>query len=68
MRRGTESSDKAAPEVSDGPGRPAGGEAGREGPPDYEIPEERLPPGFVETVTKVPDVMAVPRCPPRRWC
>ena len=45
MRRGTESSD----------------EAGREGPPDYEIPEERLPPGFVETVTKVPDVVAVPR-------
>ena len=37
-----------------------GDEAGRDGPPDYEIPEERLPPGFVETVTKVPDVMAVP--------
>ena len=34
--------------------------AGRDGPPDYEIPEERLPPGFVETVTQVPDVMAVP--------
>ncbi len=45
MRRGTESS----------------GEAGPEGPPDYEIPEERLPPGFVETVTTVPDVVAVPR-------
>ena len=26
----------------------------------YEIPEERLPPGFVETVTKMPDVPAVP--------
>ena len=61
MRRGTESSDEAGRDVGVGRGRPAGGEAGREGPPDYEIPEERLPPGFVETVTKVPDVVAVPR-------
>ena len=61
MRRGTESSDEAGREVGVGRERPAGGEAGPEGPPDYEIPEERLPPGFVETVTKVPDVVAVPR-------
>ena len=64
MRRGTEG-DEAGREapgrgVGGGRERPAGGEAGREGPPDYEIPEERLPPGFVETVTKVPDVVAVP--------
>ena len=60
MRRGTESSDKAAPEVSDGGERPAGSEAGRKDPPDYEIPEERLPPGFVETLETVPKVVAVP--------
>ena len=60
MRRGTESSDEAAPEVSDGAGRRAGDAPGRADPPDYEIPEERLPPGFVETVTKVPEVVAVP--------
>ncbi len=29
--------------------------------PDYEIPAERLPAGFVETLTKVPDAPAVPR-------
>ena len=44
MRRGTE-----------GDERP-----GREDPPDYEIPEERLPPGFVETLETVPEVVAVP--------
>ncbi|MCY4398784.1 MAG: NUDIX hydrolase [Gemmatimonadetes bacterium] len=48
MRQGTEGDDGAS------------GAPGREGPPDYEIPEERLPPGFVETVTKMPDVVAVP--------
>ena len=60
MRRGTESSDEAGRDVGVGRGRPAGGEAGREGPPDYEIPEERLPPGFVETLETVPEVVAVP--------
>ena len=30
-------------------------------PPDYEIPEERLPEGFVDTVMDVPRVPAVPK-------
>ena len=30
-------------------------------PPDYEIPEERLPEGFVDTVMEVPGVPAVPK-------
>ena len=34
---------------------------GGEPPPDYEIPEERLPEGFVDTVLEVPKVPAVPR-------
>ena len=45
MRRGTE-----------GEGDGEGGEA-----PDYEIPAERLPEGFVDTVLEVPRVPAVPR-------
>ena len=44
MRRGTEGDERR----------------GREDPPDYEIPEERLPPGFVETLETVPEVVAVP--------
>ena len=39
---------------------PRGTEGGDEGPPPYEIPEERLPPGFVETLANVPDTPAVP--------
>ncbi len=38
-----------------------GTEGEGEGPPDYEIPEERLPEGFVDTVMEVPRVPAVPR-------
>ena len=34
---------------------------GSESPPDYEIPEERLPEGFVDTVLEVPRVPAVPK-------
>lgn len=34
---------------------------GGEPPPDYEIPEERLPEGFVDTVLEVPRVPAVPK-------
>ena len=37
------------------------GEGEGKAPPDYEIPEERLPEGFVDTVLKVPRVPAVPR-------
>ncbi len=38
-----------------------GTEGEGEVPPDYEIPEERLPEGFVDTVLEVPRVPAVPR-------
>ena len=52
MRRGTE-----------GEGEEEAGQAGADGraPPDYEIPEERLPEGFVDTVLEVPRVAAVPK-------
>ena len=33
---------------------------GGAGPPPYEIPEERLPPGFVETLDNAPGTLAVP--------
>ena len=60
MRRGTE-----------GEGEEEAGQAGADAiseacavgraAPDYEIPEERLPEGFVDTVLEVPRVPAVPR-------
>ena len=43
---------------------PRGTDCGSDGrgapPPDYEIPEERLPPGFVETLEHVPATPAIP--------
>lgn len=37
-----------------------GGRRDGHGPPPYDIPEERLPPGFVETLENVPATAAVP--------
>ena len=42
-------------------GWPGSTPQGGEPPPDYEIPEERLPEGFVDTVLEVPRVPAVPK-------
>ena len=60
MRRGTEGEGE---EEAGQTGADAVSEAcavGRSAP-DYEIPEERLPEGFVDTVLEVPRVAAVPR-------
>ncbi len=53
MPRGTER------EADPGP-RPDGGRRPGDSPPPYDIPEERLPPGFVETLENVPATPAVP--------
>lgn len=37
-----------------------GGARGGDGPAPYDIPEERLPPGFIETLDNVPATPAVP--------
>ena len=39
---------------------PDGGQRPGDSPPPYDIPEERLPPGFVETLENVPATPAVP--------
>ena len=56
MRRGTDGEVEGEAERRGGRGG-TGGDA----PPDYEIPAERLPEGFVDTVLEVPRVPAVPR-------
>ena len=41
-------------------GTDGGGPRGDDGPAPYDIPEERLPPGFIETLDNVPATPAVP--------
>ncbi len=62
MRRGTEG-EGGESEAGEAAGADAVREACAVGgaAPDYEIPEERLPEGFVDTVLEVPRVPAVPR-------
>ncbi len=63
MRPGTEGEGDAGEPAGRGRGGSEARSASQSGepPPDYEIPAERLPEGFVDTVLEVPKVPAVPR-------